>query len=468
MKQIKVGIVGLGLLGTSLALALKRAGEKYCVHAWARRHETLVWAQQNHVADICCNDITQLLDAVDIVVLSVPVPAAVELLSACAACGRKDLIVTDIGSVKNDIMMAAAKFPELRFIGSHPMAGTEKSGCEAAFAGLYDNADVFVTPGAKEDHSALEMCSQMWRDAGCARIEVIAPEAHDELVAATSHVLHLLASAMTLSILDGRDAVNQRQHFAGCATGFRDTTRIASSNPRMWREIMESNTPAILDSLARFEECFREFKQTLVERDFDKFESLFEHGKLLRGAWLGYKKPRPARVVLCGIKHCGKSSVGKELSDLLPAPLVDTDDMLADVYAEKNGTRLTVREIYRTLGDEGFRKLENECLERLADEPGAKVIALGGGALSNPFVQEKTLSALGTTVWLDVPDSIAWERVKRGGIPPFLADAPDPEAAFRAANAERKKQFERHAALRVSPANGSSPRDTALTILGQL
>ena len=468
MKKIDIGVIGLGLLGTSLALALKRAGEKYCIHAWARRHETLEWAKKNHAADICYDDIQQLLEAVDIAVLCVPVVAAVELLAECAAHGGKDLIVTDIGSVKNDIMTAAAKFPELRFVGSHPMAGTEKSGCEAAFAELYNNADVFITPGAKEDHSALAICSQMWRDAGCARIEVIAPDAHDELVAATSHVLHLLASAMTLSILDGRDAVTQRQHFAGCATGFRDTTRIASSNPRMWREIMESNTPAILDSLARFEEYFQEFKQTLADRDFDKFESLFAQGKLLRGAWLGYKKPRSARIVLCGIKHCGKSSVGKELADLLFAPFIDTDDMLADAYAEKSGTRLTVREIYRTLGDEGFRKLENGCLEQLAAQPGVMVIALGGGALSNPFVQEKTLAALGTTVWLDVPDSTAWERVMRGGIPPFLADAPDPEAAFRAANAERKKQFERYAALRVSPAKESSPHDTALTILGQL
>ena len=468
-KKINVAIVGLGLLGGSLAKALKR-DHRYKVSAWARRKETRDWALANGAADAVYPELSELLKDADIAVLCLPVESAIELLPVCQEHLPETAIVTDIGSVKLDICRAAEKFPELRFIGSHPMAGTEKSGCEASFAELYSNADVFIVPPENTDENDVILCRDMWLAAGAARVERITAEAHDDLVADTSHVLHLLASAMTLSILEAPTPEYQRQHFAGCATGFRDTTRIASSNPAMWRGIMESNAPAVLAALERFEYQFKKFKSTIEQRDFDRFEELFTRGKLLRGAWLGYKKPRPARLVLCGIKHCGKSVSGKALAELLAAEFIDSDEELLKLWQKRfpEAGERSVRDIYRTLGETEFRRLEADTLQEISQRPGAQVTALGGGALSNSFVTPEILSGLGSIIWLDVPDEVAWKRVLAGGLPPFLSNAADPEAEFIRSNAARKAIFQQAAALKISPEVTDSPRDNALRILAAL
>lgn len=469
MEEKKVAVIGMGLLGTSLAKALMlHAG--YRVLAWARREETRQWVRDNNAAHCVYDELDAVLENCDIAVLCMPVDAAIKMFPICAAKLPPHAVVTDIGSVKLDICRAAEEFPSMRFIGSHPMAGTEKSGCEAAFAGLYNNADIFIVPPENADENDVELCRNMWLAAGAARVERITACEHDELVADTSHVLHLLASAMTLSILEAETPENQRRHFAGCATGFRDTTRIASSNPAMWRGIMESNAASVLAALDRFEVQYKRFRATIEDGDFDRFEALFSRGKLLRGAWLGYKKPRPARLVLCGIKHCGKSVTGKALAQLLPAKFVDSDDALFDLYRQRNpeSTVSSVREIYRTLGEDGFRRLEGEVLSSLAASPGAMVVALGGGALSNKYVTRDILEKLGEIVWIDVDDAVAWERVRAGGIPPFLAAAADPEAEFIRSNAARRDVFQNYAKLKIVPGAGDFPRDNALRILAAL
>ncbi len=468
-KRINVAIVGLGLLGGSLAKALIK-DPRYRVGVWARREETRRWAQENRVADEVFSELPELLKNADIVVLCLPVSSAIEMFPVCQKYLPETAVVTDIGSVKQDICTAAEKFPQLNFIGSHPMAGTEKSGCEASFAELYNNADIFIVPPENAHEHHITLCRDMWLAAGAARVERISAVAHDDLVADTSHVLHLLASAMTLSILEAPTPEYQRQHFAGCATGFRDTTRIASSNPEMWRGIMESNAPAVLAALERFEYQFKQFKSTIEQGDFDRFEELFTRGKLLRGAWLGYKKPRPARLALCGIKHCGKSVSGRALAELLAAEFIDSDDELLAVYLKRfpDAEEKTVREIYRKLGEENFRKLEADTLLEISQRHGAQVTALGGGALSNPFVTPEILSDLGSVIWIDVPDEVAWKRVASGGLPPFLSNAADPEAEFIRSNTARREIFQRAAAMKITPLTGDSPRDTALRILAAL
>ena len=468
-ERTNVAVIGLGLLGTSLAMALKNV-QGFRIMGWARREETRAWARAKGVADEIFEDLPEMLSGADIAVLCLPVSSAIAMFPVCAENLPPHAVLTDIGSVKSEICSAAEKFPGLRFIGSHPMAGTEKSGCEAAFAELYCNADIFIVPPEDADENDVALCRRMWLAAGAARVERISAEKHDELVADTSHVLHLLASAMTLSILEARTPEDQRQHFAGCATGFRDTTRIASSNPAMWRGIMESNASAVLAALDRFELQYRRFRETIEQRDFDRFEELFSRGKLLRGAWLGYKKPRPARIALCGVKHCGKSMTGKALAELLAARFIDADEALFTLYKERfpQSEARTVREIYRALGEDEFRQLEADTLMLLGNSPGAMIIALGGGALSNSYVTPDILGALGTLVWIDVPDSTAWERVCAGGLPPFLAQAADPEAEFIRSNAERRKDFSRYSKLKISPEEADSPQDNALRIISAL
>ena len=138
------------------------------------------------------------------------------------------------------------------------------------------------------------------------------------------------------------------------------------------------------------------------------------------------------------------------------------------LYKERTSKSLTVRQLYRELGEEDFRRLERDALAQLAERQGAMIVSLGGGALSNPFVTEELLSKLGEIIWLDIPDDIAWERVKANGIPPFLAQSDDPEAEFYRTNKLRTEVFARCAKWVIQPEAGDNPQRVALRILGAL
>ena len=168
------------------------------------------------------------------------------------------------------------------------MAGTEKTGPENAFPTLYSNADVFVVPppGAKEED--IREIEHLWQSIGTKTTRLPSQE-HDELVAHSSHLAHIVASALTLSILDVDDPEKKRLRFSGCATGFRDTSRIASSSPLMWREIIEHNTPAVIASLETFADSLKALEDLIRRGDFDEFEREFARGKELRDSWMKYK-----------------------------------------------------------------------------------------------------------------------------------------------------------------------------------
>lgn len=159
------------------------------------------------------------------------------------------------------------------------------------------------------------------------------------------------------------------------------------------------------------------------------------------------KKPeRP--VVLAGIKHCGKSTLGRLLARRWLIPFLDTDTELEREFARRTGRTLTCREIYREFGEQEFRRLEAEGIERLAFSRGIWVVALGGGAVNNPFLSLETLRQLGFGVWIDLRPELAYPRVVRRGLPPFLVSAADPEAEFRSICREREPFFKAFAQLR--------------------
>ena len=145
-------------------------------------------------------------------------------------------------------------------------------------------------------------------------------------------------------------------------------------------------------------------------------------------------------TVLIGVKHCGKSTLGRLLAEKYGCPFADSDEELEKAFTRRTGRKLAVREIFRALGEEKFRALEAETVKSLLSEEG-RVIALGGGAVSNPGLDEKTLKSLGRIVWLDIPDAVACRRVLKNGLPPFLAGAPDPERRLAEINAERRTRF---------------------------
>lgn len=163
-------------------------------------------------------------------------------------------------------------------------------------------------------------------------------------------------------------------------------------------------------------------------------------------------------IVLCGIKHCGKTTVGKKLAAALNVPFVDTDDLIV----ERDGGTRSVREIFKAEGEEYFRKMEADILTELASQPQKMVIALGGGAFSNSFVSDTVKHDLGFKVWLDTDDRTAYERIKAEGLPPFLQNAEDPERAFAEMNIARKEIFRKWCDFQCVPS--ATPEDTARTI----
>ena len=289
LKNKTVCIVGLGLLGTSLALALRGASCR--VVGWSRRPEVRNYALEIGAVSATAENPAELLAMADLTVLCLPIPAIISFMKQHAADFAPHSTVTDIGSVKSVIVESgeAALTPyQVNFVGSHPMAGTEKSGPYAAFATLYRHAEVFVTPTAETAAESVALVQTMWETVGTS-VRLIAPAPHDELVAHTSHISHLLALGLTLSVLDEPNPDLRQMRYSGCATGFRDTSRIASSSPEMWREIIEANQSAVLQAIAEFEHHFSNIKQLIADGRFEEFQALFAVGKSLRDSWIEYK-----------------------------------------------------------------------------------------------------------------------------------------------------------------------------------
>jgi prephenate dehydrogenase len=287
--QIKnVAVIGLGLLGASLGMALRNKGIRRL--GWTRRPEVRKWAIEEEVIDYTSDHIEDVLKEADLTIICLPIPQIMQYLKQYASCWRPGSIVTDIGSVKEVIVNCGEEnLPPhgVNFIGSHPMAGTEKTGPNAAFDSLYNNAEVFITRTENSAPEAFKAVEAFWKMIDTQTVE-IGVHAHDILVAHTSHISHVLALALTQAVLDcSPEDLNLR--YSGCATGFRDTSRITSSSPLMWREIIENNQPAVLEVVKEFEKRWGNIRQIIENKEYDKLQAEFTKGKKLRDGWIEYK-----------------------------------------------------------------------------------------------------------------------------------------------------------------------------------
>ena len=280
-----ISVLGLGLLGASFCMELEG---KYRRAGWSRNPENRRKAMEKGVVEFTVDTPEEAFAVGDVVVLCLPIPVIMEYIRKYASYMKPGAVLTDIGSVKGVIEEAALETPGVHFIGSHPMAGTEKNGFDNAFKGLYNNADVFIVPPPGADEADILKVEEMWQNIGT-RTTRLDSCTHDELVAGTSHVPHILASATTLSVLDVPEE-DRIVRFSGCATGFRDSSRVASSSAVMWREIVEQNTPAVLIALSELRRHLDEFENMIRLGDFDGFEKKFAKGKELRDQWLRWKK----------------------------------------------------------------------------------------------------------------------------------------------------------------------------------
>ena len=278
-------VIGVGLIGGSLARALRAGGHVRRIVGCGRGAKNLELALAMGVIDEACSDPAQAVVGADMVVIAVTLGTTADILSQIAATLAPHAVVTDVGSAKACVLDAAratlgAALP--RFVAGHPIAGAEKSGVEASSATLFKQHLVILTPQENQSTAALAQVQAMWTATG-AQVLSMTPELHDQVLAATSHLPHLLAYAMVNCLLDLPTPVNVFDYAAG---GFRDFTRIASSSPAMWRDIALGNAPAIVDMCERFEAGLATLREALIRADGAALEHAFQRAKQARDDYL--------------------------------------------------------------------------------------------------------------------------------------------------------------------------------------
>lgn len=286
MKDKIVTIVGLGMLGASIAERLKKFNGYKAVHAYARRQESVDKALNLQIVDEASSNASEILAASDLTVMCTPIPVTERFIRENVEYFKPNSIITDIASTKSLLVtscrQALKSRPDLHFIGGHPMAGSEQSGMENRNTEMYRNAKVFLTPEITDSRDALYEIEKMWNALGAAVIE-IDKEKHDKVVAYASQSLHIVASAAARAVLDHEDG---RLCAAASAGGFRDLTRIASSSPKMWREILENNPTGNTIALTQIIEELNLALQLMKDGKWNEIEQFFAVGKELKDEYL--------------------------------------------------------------------------------------------------------------------------------------------------------------------------------------
>ena len=263
-----IAIMGTGLMGASLGLALKKREVPVRIQAYARREETRKLALERGAADAVFADPAEAVQDADLVVFCAPVLSIPELAKACRAGLKPGAILTDVGSTKgclNILMAEVLAGIHVEFIGSHPICGSEQQGIEAGDADLYDGAMTVVTPSALADEASVEIVSNLWKSAG-SLVTVMDAVMHDQILAATSHLPHVVAAALALSAGDNG---------LFCGSGFRDTTRIAEGSPQVWSDIVRTNAPALKTALQNFCLNLNELAALIDEGNGEKLANWF-------------------------------------------------------------------------------------------------------------------------------------------------------------------------------------------------
>jgi prephenate dehydrogenase len=259
-----LSVVGLGLLGGSVAKAARAEGLAGEVIGVGRRRESLEAALRDRVVDRITTDVAEGLAGSDFCVLAVPVATLKALLPAVWQALPADAVLTDVGSTKSAIVRdaeALGRSVPRHFVGSHPMAGSERSGYGISRGDLFKGALVILTPTERSEPQVVKRVSEFWEAVG-ARVTTMDPETHDRAVAAISHLPHLVADALVDAVL------RMDPHFLDVAArGFKDTTRIAASDARVWREIFQENRPALSQALGAFRQALDHLEGLIASGD---------------------------------------------------------------------------------------------------------------------------------------------------------------------------------------------------------
>ncbi len=271
-------ILAPGLLGGSVARAARARGAAQRIVLWARRPETRLKLREQPWCDSAADSPEEAVKGAALVVIAAPVDQIVPLARQIAPHLAAGAVVTDVGSVKGEIARQGqiALGAHGYFVGSHPMAGSEKTGWEHSTEALFERRTCFVTPLAESDKVATETVVQFWHTLG-AEVVTVAPDTHDEIVAHISHLPQVLASALCGFLAKKNPAW---RNYAG--GGLRDTTRIAGSDATIWRAILEQNRDEVLRALSQFEDELHGFRTALSNRDYVEVAARLERGKAYR------------------------------------------------------------------------------------------------------------------------------------------------------------------------------------------
>jgi prephenate dehydrogenase len=280
----KITLAGVGLLGGSLGLAIRQRRLAERVEGYVRREASIAECERLGIVHRATLDPAEAVAGADLIILCTPLARMRELLEQMLPALERGAIVTDVGSVKGPVVRELAPLVSGAggyFVGSHPMAGAEKMGASAARADLFDHAVCIVTPDSATPAHPLERVESFWRELGTRTLR-LSPDLHDELVARCSHLPHLAAATLATLVLDPR---LPREQPALCASGFRDTTRVASGSPEMWRDIALANRENLVRIIGEFTARLDELRQAIERGDGPALDEFLSTAKQRRDAW---------------------------------------------------------------------------------------------------------------------------------------------------------------------------------------
>lgn len=280
----QLGLIGCGLMGGSFALALKRAGLVKRVVGYSKSPSTTERARQMGVIDVEAPSALLAVSGADIVLLAVPVSATEATFKAIRHLITPNTLVMDVGSTKRDVVDAARRVLRENvgcFVPAHPITGKEVSGVEHADVNLYNGKQVILTPIERTFTVQLQKAVNVWTALGCDVVKM-SPQSHDAAYAAVSHLPHLIAFAL-INGISGQDKGKEYMSLAG--PGFRDFSRIAASDPKMWRDILVANREELLDQSRIFQQTLQDLEKLISAGDGDALEKLIEQASETRANW---------------------------------------------------------------------------------------------------------------------------------------------------------------------------------------
>jgi len=275
----QIAILGTGLLGASLGLGLRAARFRGSIIGYGRRMATVERAKALGCIDQATTNLAEAVDGCELVVMATPVGVFTSLLERLADCGHPSLVITDVGSTKQQVCSDADRLlpNPTYFIGSHPMAGSERQGPDAAIKDLFDDKSCIMTPSKHTSPAATSLVQQLWGSLGMNVIQMSSAE-HDQKVACVSHLPHAIA-AMLMRLADQWDATQI------ASSGFRDTTRLASGDPTVWTDIFKTNRKQVIKAVDALALELQQFRKLLVDHADDNLELQLQQCKKMRDKW---------------------------------------------------------------------------------------------------------------------------------------------------------------------------------------